>query len=58
MRSHLPDSNRELAHGILPDGHGLLGMRDRVTALGGWLSVATPADGGTLVVATLPLSGG
>ena len=42
--------------GADPDGHGLLGMTDRVTALGGRLKVESPAGGGTLVAATLPLS--
>jgi signal transduction histidine kinase len=42
--------------GADPDGHGLLGMRDRVTALGGRLSIGARAGGGTLVAATLPLS--
>ena len=43
--------------GADPDGHGLVGMRDRVTALGGRLEIESPAGGGTLVAATLPLSG-
>jgi signal transduction histidine kinase len=38
------------------NGHGLTGLRDRVTALGGRLELATPASGGTLLSATLPLS--
>jgi GAF domain-containing protein len=42
--------------GADPDGHGLLGMTDRVTALGGRLKVDSPAGGGTVVAATLPLS--
>jgi len=42
--------------GADPDGHGLLGMTDRVTALGGRLEVDSPVGGGTLVAATLPLS--
>ncbi|HEY6759921.1 MAG TPA: GAF domain-containing protein [Baekduia sp.] len=42
--------------GTDPDGHGLIGMRDRVTALGGRLDIASPASGGTLVSATLPLT--
>jgi signal transduction histidine kinase len=42
--------------GADPDGHGLLGMADRVGALGGRLKVDSPAGGGTLVAATLPLS--
>jgi signal transduction histidine kinase len=38
------------------NGHGLVGMRDRVTALGGWLEIHSPLGGGTLVAATFPLS--
>jgi len=37
-------------------GHGMLGMRDRVSALGGWLEIDSPPGGGTLLAATLPLS--
>jgi signal transduction histidine kinase len=44
--------------GADPDGHGLVGVRDRVTALGGRLKIESPPGGGTLVAATLPLSGG
>jgi PAS domain S-box-containing protein len=44
--------------GADPDGHGLVGMSDRVTALGGRLELESPPGGGTLVAATLPLSGG
>jgi signal transduction histidine kinase len=44
--------------GADPDGHGLMGMRDRVTTRGGRLTVESPAGGGTLVAATLPLSAG
>ena len=39
-------------------GHGLVGLADRATALGGRLEIESPAGGGTLVAATLPLSGG
>jgi GAF domain-containing protein len=42
--------------GADPEGHGLLGMADRVTALGGRLDIESPADGGTLLAATLPVS--
>ncbi|HEX6715010.1 MAG TPA: ATP-binding protein, partial [Thermoleophilaceae bacterium] len=42
--------------GADPGGHGLVGMRDRVTALGGWLRIESPMGGGTRVIATLPLS--
>ena len=41
--------------GADPDGHGLVGMSDRVTALGGRLRIESPAGGGTLVAASLPL---
>jgi signal transduction histidine kinase len=42
--------------GTDPEGHGLVGMADRVTALGGRLDIESPADGGTLLAATLPVS--
>jgi PAS domain S-box-containing protein len=42
--------------GADPNGHGLVGMGDRVTALGGGLEIQNAAGGGTLVVATLPLA--
>jgi PAS domain S-box-containing protein len=42
--------------GADPDGHGLVGIGDRATALGGRLKVESPAGRGTLVAATLPLS--
>jgi PAS domain S-box-containing protein len=44
--------------GANPHGHGLVGMRDRVTALSGRLRMESPAGAGTHVVATLPLSAG
>jgi GAF domain-containing protein len=44
--------------GADPSGHGLVGLGDRATALGGRLEVDSAASGGTLVTATLPLSGG
>jgi signal transduction histidine kinase len=43
--------------GADPHGHGLVGMADRVTALGGRFEVDSPAGGGTLIAATLPLTG-
>ncbi|HEY6759964.1 MAG TPA: PAS domain S-box protein [Baekduia sp.] len=45
--------------GADPNGHGLVGVRDRVMALGGRLEVESPAGGGTLLTATLtvPRSG-
>jgi PAS domain S-box-containing protein len=44
--------------GADPQGHGLVGIGDRVTALGGRLTIESPAGGGTLLCATLPLSSG
>jgi signal transduction histidine kinase len=35
-------------------GHGLVGMRERVTMLGGTLTVGPHRDGGFAVVADLP----
>ena len=42
--------------GANANGHGLVGMRDRVTALGGWLEIHSPPGAGTLVAASFPLS--
>jgi signal transduction histidine kinase len=41
--------------GARPDGTGLVGLADRVAALDGELGVESPADGGTLVAAAIPL---
>jgi signal transduction histidine kinase len=43
--------------GAKPDGSGLLGLGDRVTALDGQLRVTTPAEGGTRIMATIPVPG-
>ena len=41
-----------------PEGHGLLGMRERAIMVGGTLS-AGPADGGGFAIdAVLPIAGG
>jgi signal transduction histidine kinase len=37
-----------------PGGSGLLGMRDRVVALGGGMTMTSPTGGGTTLVARLP----
>jgi PAS domain S-box-containing protein len=42
--------------GAEPSGPGLVGISDRVTALGGRFSVESPAGGGTVLTATLPIS--
>jgi signal transduction histidine kinase len=41
--------------GARPDGSGLLGLADRLAVLGGQLRVESPADGGTLVAADIPV---
>ena len=43
--------------GARPDGSGLLGLADRLSVLDGQLRVESPADGGTLVVADIPIPG-
>jgi PAS domain S-box-containing protein len=43
--------------GARPDGNGLIGLADRLTALGGELRIDSPAQGGTLVAAAIPLPG-
>jgi signal transduction histidine kinase/PAS domain-containing protein len=42
--------------GADPNGSGLVGIEDRVRALGGRLSIKSPAGGGTVVAATVPLA--
>jgi signal transduction histidine kinase len=37
------------------DGHGIIGMRERVAAIGGWLAVGYRTEGGYRVEAMLPL---
>jgi signal transduction histidine kinase len=41
--------------GARPGGTGLVGLTDRVAAVGGRLRVVSPPGGGTLIAATLPL---
>jgi signal transduction histidine kinase len=43
--------------GARADGSGLLGLADRLAVLDGRLKVESPADGGTLVAAAIPLAG-
>ena len=42
--------------GARPDGSGLVGLADRLAALDGQLRVESPADGGTLIAAAIPLA--
>jgi signal transduction histidine kinase len=41
--------------GARPDGTGLVGLADRLAVLDGQLRIESPADGGTLVTADIPL---
>jgi signal transduction histidine kinase len=43
--------------GARPDGSGFVGLADRLAAIDGQLSVESPASGGTLVAADIPLPG-
>ena len=43
--------------GAQRNGSGLIGLTDRLAALDGQLRVESPADGGTVVAATIPLPG-
>jgi signal transduction histidine kinase len=43
--------------GARPDGGGFVGLADRLAVLHGQLRVESPADGGTLVAANIPLPG-
>jgi signal transduction histidine kinase len=42
--------------GANPDGHGLMGIADRVDALGGRLRIESTDGDGTVLTARLPLS--
>jgi len=44
--------------GARPDGSGFVGLADRLAVLDGQLRVESPAGGGTLVTATIPLGRG
>jgi signal transduction histidine kinase len=43
--------------GVRPEGSGLVGLADRLAALDGRLRVESPAEGGTLVAAAIPVHG-
>jgi PAS domain S-box-containing protein len=43
--------------GARPDGSGLVGLVDRLAALDGRLRVESPAGGGTVIAASIPLPG-
>jgi signal transduction histidine kinase len=41
--------------GADPEGHGLVGLGDRVAALGGRLRIDSPHGAGTVLAAELPM---
>jgi signal transduction histidine kinase len=52
LRLHVRDDG---VGGARSDGSGLVGLADRLAVLDGRLQIDSPADGGTLVAATIPL---
>ena len=52
LKVHVHDDG---AGGARPEGSGLLGLADRLAALDGRLRVESPADGGTLITADIPV---
>ena len=38
-------------------GHGIVGMRERIGAFGGWLAAGPTTDGGFQVTAEVPIEG-
>jgi PAS domain S-box-containing protein len=63
VRAHVEDGTLRVqvsddgVGGARPDGSGLVGLADRLAALDGQLGVDSPADGGTVVTADIPLPG-
>ena len=63
VTAHLEDGTLQVrvrddgVGGARADGSGLLGLADRLAVLDGRLAVESPADGGTLVAAAIPLAG-
>jgi signal transduction histidine kinase len=45
---------RAASREVAPAGHGIIGMHERASALGGWLSAGPRGEGGFRVVAELP----
>jgi PAS domain S-box-containing protein len=63
VRAHVEDGTLQLqvrddgVGGARPDGIGLVGLADRLAVLDGQLRIESPAGGGTLVTADIPLPG-
>ena len=57
LEASIDDNGQGPATGAAVSGHGLVGMRERVVALGGSLETAAGAEGGFRVSMVLPLPG-
>ena len=53
---HLTIVDNGIGGAVVGSGSGLIGLKDRVEALGGHLAVVSPAGRGTTLAATIPLS--
>jgi signal transduction histidine kinase len=52
---HLTIVDNGIGGAVLGSGSGLIGLKDRVATLGGYLDVVSPAGRGTTLAATIPL---
>jgi signal transduction histidine kinase len=52
---HLTIVDNGVGGAVVGSGSGLIGLKDRVAALGGYLDVVSPAGRGTTLAATIPL---
>ena len=55
---HLTISDDGIGGAHTGGGSGLIGLKDRVNALSGDLTVSSPVGGGTIITATIPLEVG
>ncbi|MGH3070046.1 MAG: sensor histidine kinase [Streptosporangiaceae bacterium] len=51
------EAGREAPWGCPGTGHGIVGMRERIGAFGGWLAAEPAAGGGFRVIAEVPIEG-
>jgi signal transduction histidine kinase len=56
VRVEVRDDGRGAPDAAVPDGHGLTGMRERVSAVGGRLDAGPAVDGGWRVTAWVPVA--